>query len=388
MFGDIRGVITFGAFSDEPEKFINDLRNSQITITNLKVSDGYITGDAYARDYPLIERAAAKNSLSLIEEKRRGIIFTAGKYKYRFGIAIGAVLAFVMVFFLSNTALVIEIYGNETVPDDRIVSALGEYGIYAGKFIPSLDFRLIEKQVITAVDDIAWIGIRNSGSRILVEITEKTSPPEMAERSTPCNIISKKDAQIVEIKGVRMGMLIPMLYDGVAEGDLLISGVITTNTGYTYYVHADGEIIGQYNEKVTFSQKFSNDISVFKNEKKRNSLKIFGLRIPLYLNTKIDGSYEYDETLNNFNLLKMELPIGIVHSRYRLYGTAHVDYDRGQVENILRNKIDLYEKNFLTDESSEILKKEIHYSEKENEMTATVYYTLRGNICQTVEIMN
>ena len=65
-----------------------------------------------------------------------------------------------------------------------------------------------------------------------------------------------------------MGMLVPMLYDGVKKGDLLISGIVTRADGKEIFIHADGYVKALVKKKQTFSH---NDITLYKikNENKR-----------------------------------------------------------------------------------------------------------------------
>ena len=75
----------------------------------------------------------------------------------------------------------------------------------------------------------------------------------MQSKNTPCNIVASRDAQI---KNVRLysGMLVPMVGDGVKKGDIIVSGVVDTKYGRSFYVHSIGEITGIYTEKMTFSK--------------------------------------------------------------------------------------------------------------------------------------
>jgi similar to stage IV sporulation protein len=230
------------------------------------------------------------------------------------------------------------------------------------------------------------IGVRNTGCRVIVEVNERTKIPEMVSTTRPCNVVSTKDAQIVGLK-VYMGMLVPMLGDGVRKGDLLISGVVEGSHQNTYYVHAMGDIIGRYEEKVSFSQNMTDNIMVYDDEIIKKSISVFGFRIPLYINKSIDSEYEYAEQINNFKLLKLTLPVGIVISEYNPYTVESVSYTEEEAEELLNEKVKRYEQNFLSDDSVKIIDNKIQTSIKDNVMTITVTYTLEGNIGETQEIL-
>lgn len=388
MFIKWMGYVSFKIFAYDLSDIMNKLRNSGFAVHNLRVSEGkYAVGEISWYDFDELKALVNSCSAQLEAANKKGLAFKIMDYKKRFGIALGTVLAAAMIFYFSNTVLTIEVYGNESMSDAGVISVMNDYGISIGKFIPSLDLRDCERRIITAFDEFSWIGIRSSGCRILVEVSERTEKPEMVATAVPCNIISAKDAQIVEIRNVYMGMLVPMLYDGVKKGDLLISGTVDGKLDHDYYVHAMGEIIGRYEEKATFFQPYNDTVINYSDEFTRKSLYLFGLRIPLYLNDKTDGGCEYSESLSYLSFFKLKLPLGIVFSEIKPYTEDEIVYDREQVLAILDEKTENYEQNFYNGKNLSVIDKKTEYTEKNNGIEVTVTYTIEGNIGVTQEIM-
>ena len=387
MFNNIRGVITFEAVASDPEELLNLIRQSPAAVTDLKCRDGRITGKLYRTDFPHIRDLAEKNGAQISISKTGGGIFTIRRYKYRYGIIAGIVLAAAMVFYLSNIVMAVEVYGNDTLTDKQVQSVLDDNGIRIGAFIPGIDLRDVERRVVSSMDKVAWIGIRSFGCIIQAEISEIEDPPEMVPTSVPCNVISARDAQIVEIRNVRAGMLVPMLGDGVQKGDILISGTVEDGKGGVYLAHAIGEIIGRYDEKVTFDQPFRDEFSHFTDKITRKYLEFFGLKIPLFIGRNNFEQYEYDEDMTYLQLLNIKLPIGIMRSEYRLYETESIEYSPEKAKQLLEEKIRMYEINFFEGEDITVINKEIQISENENGVTAMVKYTLESDIGITREIM-
>lgn len=387
MFDNIRGIVDFEAVAAEPETFLNILKQSSAAVSDVKYKNGKLSGKIYNSDLPQITALAEKNGVLFSIVGKRGSIFTIRKYRLRIGLAIGLFLAFAMVFYLSNIVMSIEIYGNETITDKQAEAILNDCGIRIGTFIPCIDLREIERQVVSSTENIAWIGIRSSGCIIQAEISEISSPPEMVPKNTPCNVVSSRDAQIVDIKGVYLGMLVPMLYDGVKKGDILVSGTVENGKGGVYFVHAMGEIIGRYNEKVTFSQPFSDEITDHKGTVTRKYLNFFGAKIPLFVGRNDLENYEYDETSSYFQILNIKLPIGTTTAEYKLFDKEEVRYTPEKAKQILEDKIRLYEMNFYDGEDITIVDKEVFFSENDKGMSVTVKYTIEGDIGVTKEIM-
>lgn len=387
MFNNIRGIITFEVISSEPETFLNMLKESSVTASNLNYKNGKIQGDIYRSDFKELASISEICSAQISISDKKGGIFTVNKYRRRIGILFGIMLAFAMTVYLSNIVMSIEIYGNETIPDKQIKSILEDHGIRTGAFIPGINLRETERRIVSSVDDIAWIGIRSSGCKIQAEIREMDTPPKMVPTSVPCNIISSKDAQIVEIKNVHMGMLIPMLHDGVKKGDLLISGTVDDGKGGVYYAHSMGEIIGRYTEEVTFQQPYIDEHFDFGDIVTRKSLYFWGLKIPLYVGKNDFSQYEYDENIEYVKLFNLQFPVGIIYSEYKQYTINSVEYTPEQAKIVLEDKIKLYEYNFLDSEDVKIVDKNVIFSDSNDKLTVKVSYILESDIGITQEIM-
>lgn len=387
MFDNIRGVISFEAIAPEPEIFINNLKASSVSVTNLRCKGNKLAGEAYWSDLGDIRHIAEEDGVQLSIAKKRGGVFTVRKYRLRAGLAVGFFLAVILVAYLSNVVMSIEIFGNETLTDKQVESLLNDCGIHIGTFIPSVDLREAERIIVSESEEISWIGIRSSGCIIEAEITEADKPPEMIPTRTPCNVVSAKDAEIVAIQDIYMGMLIPMLHDGVKKGDLLISGTVEDGKGGVYYAHAMGKIIGRYDEKVTFFQPYSEEKLQYTEKITRKTLNFFGLKIPLYVGRNNFEQYEYDEKMSFLKIFNIQLPIGIMYSEYKLYEAEIEEISQEKAVQLLEEKISLCEKNFYSDEDMKIIGREVFFSETDEGMTAVVKYTLEGDIGVTKEIM-
>lgn len=382
------GEAYFRIFSADCGGIINKLRDTGIIVRNMRISnENIVTGRVDWYNLDELKEFVNENKAMLEITEKKGIVFSAARYKKRIGIAVGLLLAVLIVFYFSNIVLKIEVYGNESVSDEHIISVLADYGIKIGTFIPSLDLRASEQKIITALDDLDWIGLRSSGCRILVDVSEISEKPDMIPRNTPCNIVAACDAQIVDIRNVYMGMLIPMLYDGVKKGDLLISGTVDGKLDHDYYVHAMGEIIGRYDRSVTFEQPYSDSIINYGEPKTRTSLYLFGLRIPLYLNISEKFDYEYSEETSYAELFGLSLPVGTVKARLKPYTTDEVEYSPEQAEIILEEKIKTYEINFLGGDEIKVIDKQTQFYETSDGIGVTVRYTLESNIGVEREIL-
>lgn len=377
----LRSRTGFTVYSDEGrdlKKFINALHGSSVRFFGLAVRGDRLYGYTEASSFVRLCEIAEEQGLICEKISDEGLPVTLGRYRHRLGIPLGLIISAVVVMLLSDRVMVIEVGGNETIPTERIMSHLESSGIYIGSSISSVDLRRAERQIAAMDRGIDWVGIKHIGSRVTVEINEMTSPPEMERKNTPCNIVASRDAQITGVK-LYSGMLIPMVGDGVKKGEIIVSGVVDTKYGRSYYVHSIGEITGIYTERVTFSERLENEEEVCVGESVSRFIRIFGVKIP-YVRADIPtGAYEYDERENQLTLFGFPLPVFKGEGGYRLYENRTVNISREEAERRIDKKISLYEKNFISGDE-QILDRQTDKRFENGVLTCSVTYTIEGEI--------
>ncbi|MCI5752406.1 MAG: sporulation protein YqfD [Oscillospiraceae bacterium] len=310
---------------------------------------------------------------------KHGMGYFFQRYSKRIGIPIGAAIAIVIILFLSNIVLSIEISGNETITDDEIMTMLSDTGITYGTFIPSVNFRKAEKELLISSDKIAWASLRRSGFRVIAEISEMSEVPRVYSKNQPSNIVSMYDAQITSIK-VYSGMLMPMMGDTVRSGEILISGVVSKKFEGTYNVRAMGEIRGQYRKEVSFTQPYEDTVKLAGESFSNRYLKIFGKSFSLPGNEKLPEKYEFTRDTEYVDFLSLTLPVAVTTVDIMPFTEENITYSQGQAEELIAEKISDYEKNFLTDGDIEVIEKSVERTADETAVTVTVSYLLEGNI--------
>lgn len=378
------GFCIYSESGGDHGKFINSLRNSPIQFYGLTVKGDRLYGYVRTMDYRRLCSLAEEHKLCCGQVAQKGLFYVTRGYHMRFGLVIGFLLSVVMVFRLSDRVMMIEIDGNETISDSRILSLLRDAGIYIGSRISDIDLRLAERQIKGMDKDVGWIGIRNTGSRVVVEINEFTEAPKIERKNNPCNIVAARDAQITAVR-VYNGMLIPMIGDGVKKGDIIVSGVVDTSYGRSYYVHSIGEIRGIYTEKMTFSESYETEETVYIGNCEKEALEIFGKRFIYSSHGDVRGEYEYYEEETPLMLGKITFPVSKITMHYRLTDKATVKHTEEEVAAILYERIARYEENFLSDDIT-VTDKKITRTDSGNALTFAVTYTIEGEIGRESQI--
>lgn len=385
IFKHFIGVIKFKATGDNPLRFLNMLLEQNFSSKDVWSKNDEVFGEIYGKNYSKLCEIAEKNFMQISIVKRKGLIYKIIPYSKRIGIIAGIIFSIAIILFLSNTTLKIRVQGCDEKLTTSIMTILQSNGVEAGKFIPNMDFDQIERNILSSLNDVAWISIRNSGGIITVNVSQTTKKPDIIPQRLPCNIVSTKDARIINVQ-VYSGQLMTLIGNGVKKGDLLVSGFVVDKNGKATYYHALAKIIGEYEDDKEFSQQLNEDVKTTSDiSKKRNYLNFFSVKIPMFFGKDIEGEYTYNEKTNNFSFFSMQLPIGITHTTYEQYEIKHKTYTKEQAKAMLDEQMKLYELNFF--KNCTVVKKDIIENENENTVSYQVKYTVQGEITQTNEIL-
>lgn len=385
FYGFFSGTVSFSVRfppdSDNSADLIGRLVRS-VGFARVRTEKSVVYGTVKRTDLPRVCSIARSLGAEAEIIGTNGLYYILRRYSKRIGIPLGAFIAAVMLLYLSNIVLRIEISGNSEVSDSEIMSTLNGIGISYGAFIPPMNFRAKEKLLRASSGKIAWAAIRSSGCRIIVQISEITEKPPLVMKNDPCNIVSMYDAQITGIT-VYSGMLVPMLGDTVRKGSLLVSGVVPEKFGGAYYVHALGSIKGQYRLKAEFEQPYRDTVSAVGDITETSSPELFGrrlftARIPQESSDHVQ--YEISESKNYLKLLGMTLPAAVIHTRIVTYSRSEVLYSREQADKLLEEKLMRYENNFLNDGSRAVIDRKTVYTHTKDGAKVCAEYLVEGEI--------
>ncbi len=385
LFKHILGVVHFKAVGENHIAFLNTIRKSNFKIKNISIKDNEILGTIYGVNYEELCLIAKENFMEIQQLSKKGMVYKAKKYKLRIGIGLGIVLSIAIIFFLSNIILKIRVTGCEGQVYSSVINSLNQYGVNPGCFIPSIDFDELERKLVLYVDNVSWASVRNDGGTVVVNIHQSTEKPDMITTRLPCNIISTRDAQIVDVE-VYSGQLMVLKGDGVKKGGLLVSGFVIDEKERALYYHSQAKIIGEYTERICIYQPYNDVKKILSNKTHKQSfIDFFNIKIPISFNEKIVGEYSESSRTNYLSFFSIKLPLGITYKTYTPYKTEKVNYNDEEAIALINEKIDIYESNFLN--SCEIIEKDVATEETSDGVKIEVIYKVRGNIAEESKIL-
>ena len=378
------GYVKFSIIGTECEEFLSYSLNIGIKIYDVENDDGIIYAKTSPSQYFSLSKIVRDFHVRMRITEKRGFLFRAYRYRNRYGIIIG-LLAYVLVLLLcSGIVWDITITGNERISDESVLEFLAENGIYPGASRKDLDTTVTELSALLSFDDLAWISIENEGSRVNVKLNERIANAENGlSVSTPCNIVAAHGGIITEAEVYR-GTMLYEIGSGVAEGDIIVSGIVNDGAGNISVNHADAKIIAEYEEEVSFYQQFNTVEKVKTSEKSYSEyFKLFGFTFPRQ-NEKYTDGYTYIANSYEVRLFGIKMP----WTRVVVEGTRteEIEVTRtvSDVKRLLERELEMYELNFL--KNVEIVDREIEYERDENGIKLVCNLTLRGNIASQSEI--
>ena len=128
---EIRSRTYFEISSDSGDynKFVNALRCSPVQFFGLEIRKNVISGYVRTKDMKRLCSLAEAYRLDVTQSREHGAAVVLKKYKKRYGLVIGFMLSVGIIAFLNDRVMMIEIGGNETISDSRIISLLEDTGI-------------------------------------------------------------------------------------------------------------------------------------------------------------------------------------------------------------------------------------------------------------------
>lgn len=370
-----------GAYSEE---FISSAMEKGIKLYDLHSEKNILYCRTAPKNYKRLAAYARQFRVRMRIVEKQGIIFKAVHYKKRYGIALGILCYCAVIFFCSGLVWDIRISGNSAISDALILEMLADSGIKAGASNSGLQCKQAEFRMLLALDKLAWISVENEGSRIYVKVSERLDEEKSdIPIGTPCNVVAGKSGQIVETEVYKGTMLYP-LGSGVAEGDIIVSGVVNDGAGNLSYNHANAKIIAEYTEKASFYVPFTETKIVTGDTAwEKEYIRFFSFTIPHQQVTAEENLiYKTDDHIVTIFGIQMPWKIRkIIATRTE---EAEVTRTADRVKAMLLEQKENYEKNYL--DGQEILEAEVQYIPDENGIAMEVIYKLKGNIAVLKEI--
>ncbi len=126
---------------------------------------------------------------------------------------------------LSRFVLVIDITGNETVPDGVILSELREAGVSLGSYGPAVDERAVANQTLLGLEELSFVSVNLRGVRAEVVVRERDPAPEVEPTGVASDLVAGKSGRILTVNALAGDPQVEV-GDTVEAGEVLVSGTV------------------------------------------------------------------------------------------------------------------------------------------------------------------
>ncbi|HOB82301.1 MAG TPA: sporulation protein YqfD [Peptococcaceae bacterium] len=221
----LSGYVEVALQGSQPERIINMALSRGITIWDIRQEKPHqyrlkVSVGGYKAFRSLIRRSSCR--VKLLQKK--GIPFYLMKAKRRKVLVFGTFFFCLSLYFFSSFVWVVEVTGNKLVPAELILTKSQELGLKRGVPQKAVDCNELAESLLLEIPELSWVGIRGQGTKMIIEVAEKTFPPADDEKK-PADLVARVDGVIEEIL-VMKGTPLVQEGDPVEKGQLLIAGYV------------------------------------------------------------------------------------------------------------------------------------------------------------------
>lgn len=206
------------------EKFINMANQRGIRLWGIRrATEDILFVNAGIGGFRAMRPIARKVHCQIRIVRRRGLPFFILSLRRRKLLLAGIFLFFFTIYTLSSYIWFIEVVGTKQIPAERIRQIAGEAGLRVGAPKSAVVKETIEKRLLNALDQLAWVGVDVKGTRVVIEVSEKRLADP--EKMSPAHLVAARDGLITSII-VFSGQPMVQVGDTVHKGQVLVSGII------------------------------------------------------------------------------------------------------------------------------------------------------------------
>ena len=313
LFGWVR-LEAEGGF---PERLLNLAARDELELWNVRRKGETLTACCPARQYRRLRRPARKAGMRLRVKERHGAPFVMHRYRARAGLAAGLAAFFIVLQLFAQRTWVIEVRGNNRVPTEDILAVMSDLGVQEGKNLADLDIPTLQLKALQELPELAWCVVNLKGSVAYVEVTERIPTPELSNADEPSNIKAARDGRIISIE-TYTGQALVKKGDAVAQGMLLVSGVVESSAGPVFR-RSQARILAETERRLEVRVPLrETQLLPTGEELLRPSFRLFTLEIPLFTDGPIEGQNILTTTRHMLKSGDIHLPVGIVNRRYAM----------------------------------------------------------------------
>lgn len=347
----LRGSVRLEVSGPFPERFLNLCAQNGVAFWGVEWLDSQrlrltVTRAGSRKTGPLAEKALC----TVTPARKTGVPFFLGRFRKRYALLAGLCLSLLAVCVLSRFVLTIDVAGNRQVSSAEILTALRRQGLRPGVYGPGLDEQKIINEALLQLPGLSWMSINLHGTRAEVLVREAVPRPELADDSTPGDVVAESGGIITHMD-VLEGEPARQAGETVVAGEVLISGNVKIE-GPLYgggvdlgwrQVHAAGQVYARTWRTMTAEIPLTVQVKEYTGEDTdRWSLIFMGWRVNF--SGKSGISYDRYDKISTTWTARLpdgrEMPLALNRETAREYVTQTARINRQAAEQMLRERLE------------------------------------------------
>ncbi len=224
-YGMLTGYVEVNLWGENPERIINMAMSRGIYLWDIcQVDKGYFCLKVSLGGYKALRHIVRRSSCRVKIKAKKGLPFWLLRAQKRKVLVTGVLFFCLTLYVLSSFVWFIEIRGNERIPGELILTKIGEEGLKKGVPKKSVHKEKIKERLLMEVPELAWVGIIVQGTKVIIEVAEKTTVPS-TDDNKPGDLIASMDGQVEELL-VLKGTPLVKEGDRVTKNQVLIQGLV------------------------------------------------------------------------------------------------------------------------------------------------------------------
>ena len=379
------GTVTVSVDYDNITPLLNICMQKSIPYSGFRALRDKVVLRLRISEFNKLKTEADARGISYTVEKRSGLPFILGKYKYRAGLMLGLVLSAVLVFASHQFVWDIRVTGNEQMTSSEIIAILEGYGFSVGSYIPSANTDRLENKILIDSDKISWLSINIVGTVANVEVREREVAQSQSTATSPANLVAKKSGIIEEVRVFR-GKVVVGAGKYVEKGELLVSGLYDSTREGFRYTRASGQIYARTVEEFYIEIPYKYEGKAYTGEIYCNKyLNFFDFSMNISKKSGNEGVF-YDkidivEDCSIFGVI--DTPFSVKTERYLEYKTVSLTRTPKEAEELAY--FSLEERLAMLAEDTVLIKKTVTPMVREDRFILHCVIVLIEDIAKTVE---
>lgn len=243
IWRSMSGMLQIQITSPDPHRLIRELIGSDVEVFDLHESnDLTVSIKVRRKDVRKLRKMANNCNAEVKITGRFGAFWMVRRVVFRPVIMLCIVLLFVTLFYFPSRIFFVQVEGNDSLPDNLILSCAEECGIGFGADRSEVRSEKVKNMLLSKIPQLQWIGVNTQGCTAVISVREKSQEEDTAQDKRVCSIVAVCDG-VVDHCTVYKGNALCRPGMAVKKDQVLVSGF--TDCGIMIQAtQAEAEIFG------------------------------------------------------------------------------------------------------------------------------------------------